>query len=203
MEIDSEILSALVLRCRHEDSMAQHDLWEFVALPLHLWIRKKFPDLQLTDARAVACESFAEALIKLKKFRGDASFTTWLFAIAGNIAKDYLKESARHADDVSVDEAPPQIFYRRSRRPDVPGKDRLLDMLKTALEVLTPEQAFVVRSLRSGLKRVEIAARLQKSVAAVDMLWARALESLREILAVPLTKMHEVDRPEDEAECAE
>ncbi len=46
------------------------------------------------DADDVVQEIFLKAYIALPKFRGDAKFSTWLYRIAVNHCRDYLKRSA-------------------------------------------------------------------------------------------------------------
>ena len=47
-------------------------------------------------AEDVAQETFLKAWRSLPKFRGDCTFSTWLFRIAANCAKDAVRSAARH-----------------------------------------------------------------------------------------------------------
>ena len=56
------------------------------------------------DARDVVQESYLRAFRGLKRFRGDAQFTTWLYRITANCASNQLRRRARHRHE-ELDEA--------------------------------------------------------------------------------------------------
>ncbi len=61
------------------------------------------------DARDVAQETFLKAYTSLDRFRGDASFSTWLYRIAKNACLDILRRRGRRTiysldDPVETDE---------------------------------------------------------------------------------------------------
>ena len=62
--------------------------------------RHLHPRLRLTgneeDARDVVQEAYLRAYRGLKRFRGDAQFTTWLYRITANCAADQLRRRRRH-----------------------------------------------------------------------------------------------------------
>ena len=64
------------------------------------------------DARDVAQEAYLRAFKSLKKFRGDARFSTWMYRITANCASTQLskRSKGRHEelaeDDTVVDERP-------------------------------------------------------------------------------------------------
>jgi RNA polymerase sigma-70 factor (ECF subfamily) len=64
------------------------------------------------DARDVAQEAYLRAFRSLKKFRGDARFSTWMYRITANCASTQLvrRSKGRHEelsdDDTIVDERP-------------------------------------------------------------------------------------------------
>src|SRR3954467_3954676 len=47
------------------------------------------------DARDVVQDAYLRAYKGLKKFRGDASFSTWLYRITANCASSYLVKRSR------------------------------------------------------------------------------------------------------------
>ena len=49
------------------------------------------------DARDVVQESYLRAFRGLKRFRGDAQFTTWLYRITRNTCLDLFRSGRRHA----------------------------------------------------------------------------------------------------------
>lgn len=54
-------------------------------------------------AEEITQETFFKALKKIDSFRGESSLTTWLYQIAKNIYRDYLKRRSR------IDKAPDDI----------------------------------------------------------------------------------------------
>jgi RNA polymerase sigma-70 factor (ECF subfamily) len=58
------------------------------------------------DARDVVQESYLRAFKGLKRFRGDAQFTTWLYRITANCASTHLGRRAKHRHDELLDGSP-------------------------------------------------------------------------------------------------
>lgn len=58
------------------------------------------------DAHDVVQETYLRAYRGLKRFRGDAQFTTWLYRITANCASTHLGRRARHRHDELADDAP-------------------------------------------------------------------------------------------------
>src|SRR6266545_2041771 len=58
------------------------------------------------DARDVVQESYLRAYRGLKRFRGDAQFSTWLYRITANCAATQATRTARHRHAVLEDDAP-------------------------------------------------------------------------------------------------
>lgn len=51
------------------------------------------------DAQDVVQEAYVRAYKGLKKFRGDAEFTSWMYRITANCANTHLVRSSRHRHD--------------------------------------------------------------------------------------------------------
>jgi RNA polymerase sigma-70 factor, ECF subfamily len=58
------------------------------------------------DARDVVQETYLRAYRGLKRFRGDAQFSTWLYRITANCASTHLGRRAKHRHDELADDAP-------------------------------------------------------------------------------------------------
>src|SRR3977135_4161887 len=58
------------------------------------------------DARDVVQESYLRAFRGLKRFRGDAQFTTWLYRITANCASTHLGRRATHRPASAVADPP-------------------------------------------------------------------------------------------------
>src|SRR5262245_17838913 len=49
-----------------------------------------------TEAEDLAQETFARVFLHRSKFKADKKFSTWLYAIATNLARDRLRHRSRH-----------------------------------------------------------------------------------------------------------
>ena len=135
------------------------------------------------DARDVVQEAYLRAYRGLKRFRGDAQFTTWMYRITANCASTYLGKRARHRhdelpEDTQVaDPAPsadPEAYAARAA---------LRDRLSSALDDLPPKlRAVVVLRDIYDLPHEEIAAELGISESAAKVRLHRARRKLRERL---------------------
>jgi RNA polymerase sigma-70 factor (ECF subfamily) len=135
------------------------------------------------DARDVVQESYLRAFRGLKRFRGDAQFTTWLYRITANCASTHLGKRAKHRHDELVDDA--QIadtnldLDPQARSEATATRERL----HAALRALPPRLRSVV-VLRDvyDLPHEAIAAELGISESAAKVRLHRARKKLREQL---------------------
>jgi RNA polymerase sigma-70 factor (ECF subfamily) len=136
------------------------------------------------DARDVVQDAYLRAYKGLKKFRGDASFSTWLYRITANCASSYLvkRNRDRHEDldddrQALVDERPeidPQLRVDAAAE-----RQRLTD----ALASLPPDmRAVVVLRDVYDLPHEAIAAELGITEGAAKVRLHRARKKLRERL---------------------
>ena len=132
------------------------------------------------DARDVAQEAYLRAYRGLRRFRGDAQFSTWLYRITANCAATQLGRRARHRHDVLDDTVPladPRTDHDPQLRADASDlRDRLAD----ALDDLPPRLRSVV-ILRDvyDLSHEAIAAELGISESAAKVRLHRARHKLR------------------------
>ncbi len=133
------------------------------------------------DARDVVQESYLRAYKGLKRFRGDAQFSTWLYRITANCANTHLGKRARRRteslpDDLQVADVDPE------RDPSARADATLLrDRLQVALETLPPKlRAVVVLRDVYDLPHESIAAELGISESAAKVRLHRARRKLRE-----------------------
>jgi RNA polymerase sigma-70 factor, ECF subfamily len=135
------------------------------------------------DARDVAQESYLRAYRGLKRFRGDAQFSTWLYRITSNCASTQLGRRSRHRHD-ELDENTPADDLRTAANPESALESvALRDRLHTALMGLPPRlRAVVVLRDVYDLPHDSIAAELGISVSAAKVRLHRARRRLREDL---------------------
>ena len=135
------------------------------------------------DARDVVQEAYLRAYKGLKRFRGDAQFSTWLYRITANCASTYLvkRTKARH-DDLDEETAGADL------RPEIDPAaraDAALDrsLVTEALKELPATlRAVVVLRDVYDLPHEAIASELGISEAAAKVRLHRARRKLRERL---------------------
>jgi len=132
------------------------------------------------DARDVVQESYLRAFRGLKRFRGDAQFSTWMYRITANCASTHLGKRTRHrhdelTDDIAVDE---QVAANPEARVDAVA---VRDRLQEALRELPPRlRAVVVLRDIYDLPHDAIAAELGISESAAKVRLHRARRKLRD-----------------------
>jgi RNA polymerase sigma-70 factor (ECF subfamily) len=135
------------------------------------------------DARDVVQESYLRAYKGLKRFRGDARFSTWLYRITANCAANQLGRRAKHRHD-ELDDDSGLVDDRPEQDPEAQADaGDLRRRLKSALAELPPKLRTVV-VLRDvyDLPHEAIAAELGISESAAKVRLHRARGKLRERL---------------------
>jgi len=135
------------------------------------------------DARDVVQESYLRAFRGLKRFRGDAQFTTWLYRITANCASTHLGRRSRHRHEELVDEGPyTDLDPTHDPQARTEG-NATRDRLNLALRELPPRlRAVVVLRDVYDLPHEAIAAELGISESAAKVRLHRARKKLRENL---------------------
>ena len=138
-------------------------------------------------AAEAAQEAFLAAWQGLKFFRGESSFSTWLYRLASNASVDLLRREQRHKAAAGpslndedtfidiVDDAPsPQLSAERRE---------LKEQVEAGLRELTPEhRAVLILREMHQLSYDEIAAALDLDTGTVKSRISRARKQLRNIL---------------------
>ena len=134
------------------------------------------------DAHDVMQEAYFRAWKGLKRYRGDAAFTTWLYRITANCASTHLARRSRDRhESLGEDDVPDE-------RPEVDPQSRLgaaddRERLQVALQSLPSEmRAVVVLRDVYDLPHEAIAAELGISEGAAKVRLHRARRKLRERL---------------------
>ena len=139
------------------------------------------------DAAEAAQEAFLAAWQGLKFFRGEASFSTWLYRLASNACVDLLRKEQRHRAaagpslndedtymDIADDAATPQELAERSE---------LREQIEEGLQSLSPEhrEVLILRELHQ-LSYDEIAQTLDLDTGTVKSRISRGRKALRNFL---------------------
>lgn len=135
------------------------------------------------DAKDVVQDTYFRAFRGLRRFRGDASFSTWLYRIASNCASSFMARRSRQrcdtlpdADDV-VETHPDQDPSLRAEASSLRSAiERALDQLPQRL------RAVVVLKHLEDLSHREIAERLGITESATKVRLHRARSTLRRLL---------------------
>ena len=133
------------------------------------------------DAQDVVQEAYERAYKGLKRYRGDSKFTTWMYRITANCAKNHLVKGSRNRHD-AIDDTTDVTDER-------PGPEARLGtaderrVLNAALQSLSPEmRAVVVLRDIYDLPHEAIAAELGITEGAAKVRLHRARRKLRERL---------------------
>jgi len=139
-------------------------------------------------ANDVAQESFIRAWKAIEKFRGDSTFSTWIYRITVNTAWTLRKKAKKH-NTLNIDDTYEPIVIDEKKDPELIAiNSDLSSVLVNALDKLPIEQRIIVELKNiEGRSHKEIADYLDISVTAAKVRLHRAHQKLRLIL-------EEVDR---------
>jgi RNA polymerase sigma-70 factor (ECF subfamily) len=135
------------------------------------------------DARDVVQDAYLRAYRGLKRFRGDARFTTWMYRITANCASTHLSKRTRHRHD-EMDDDIDVIDGHADHDPEHQAELSFeRDRVAIALSELPPRlRAVIVLRDVYDLPHLSIAEELGISEAAAKVRLHRARRKLRERL---------------------
>jgi RNA polymerase sigma-70 factor, ECF subfamily len=178
---EAEELNRLVAAARDGDRQAFDEL-----------VRRTYVDtytlaVRLTaneeDARDVVQEAYLRAWKGIKRFRGDAQFSTWLYRITANAAYTLVqKRRRRRTEPLETVDEPVEVAV--GAQPEAAAESALLlEQLSAAVAELPPKlRAIVVLKDVYGLSHEDIAEELGISIAAAKVRLHRARKKLRDRL---------------------
>ena len=136
-----------------------------------------------TDANDVVQDTYVRAFRGLRRFRGDAQFSTWLYRIASNCASSFTARRSRQRCD-SLTEATEVIETDPDQDPSLQAEaSTLRQTIERALEQLPQRlRAVVILKHLEDLSHREIADRLGITESATKVRLHRARHTLRRIL---------------------
>ena len=162
--------------------------WDRIYAMVHKLLRNS------QDAEEVTQDAFIRAHRGLEKFRGDSSFSTWLYQIATNLARNRYWYWWRRKRDKSISFDQPlngesettlaEIFPSEVETPeDVAVTNEFQERVASAMTLLNDKhrEVLTLRNIKN-LSYDEIAVELEISIGTVKSRIARARESLREKL---------------------
>ncbi len=130
----------------------------------------------------LAQDVFIKAYLALNSFKFQSAFSTWLYRIAVNASKDFLRKETR-VRKIPLEDSPPGTLMQEdttSQIDEAREKEKQKKMVHKALESL-PEKYQVILSLRDiqGFPYNEISQMLEISPGTVDSRLHRARKMLR------------------------
>lgn len=136
------------------------------------------------DARDVVQETYLRAWKGLKRFRGDAQFSTWLYRITANTASSMTQRRSRTRADSLDDSGTEVVDDRLFANPEASSEASALHQrLSAAVAELPPKlRTIVVLKDIYDLPHEAIADELGISVAAAKVRLHRARKRLRDVL---------------------
>lgn len=182
----------LIERIRNGDAAAYNDMvvryYDRIFARVHQLLKNK------QDAEEVTQDAFIRAHRGLENFRGDASFSTWLYQIATNLAHNRYWYWFRRKRDYSVSLDEPlsedgsltleSVMPSDGENPaEAAVTHEFVDRVAHCMESLGEKhrEVLVLRNVKN-LSYDEISERLNVSVGTVKSRIARARENLRELM---------------------
>lgn len=179
----------LVDRFKSGDQSAFEEMvtryWDRIYAMVHQLLRNH------QDAEEVTQDAFIRAHRGLVNFRGDAAFSTWLYQIATNLARNRYWYWWRRKRDQTISFDQPvgqdggtslaEVFTSEMETPeDATITQELVDRIGVGMGKLSPKhrEILILRNVKN-LSYEEIAAVLRISVGTVKSRIARAREALR------------------------
>ena len=162
----------------HEDQNAFGELVRRYQSPVRAFLtRMTRGDAHLADD--LAQETFLKAWNKLKTFRGEAKFTTWLFGIAYN---EFRGEARRRKELALEDFAEPP--EEASQASAAPGSNLRMDLTEALKMLSSVERAAVLLCCQNGMSHEEAARVLDCPLGTVKTNVLRGREKLRRKLSL-------------------
>jgi len=136
------------------------------------------------DAEDIAQDAFVRAYKGLPRFERKAKFSSWLYQIALNLCKDYLKAKSRHAKSVEDEHLETLDANPREEAQHVILEEELSEKMRETIRTLPYlyRESFVLRHLQ-GMEYEEVAAITGVPADTVRVRAYRAREMLREKMA--------------------
>ncbi len=103
------------------------------------------------DAEEIAQDVFVKAFFSLKKFRGDSSFSTWIYRIAYNMAISKARQKKKIFIQIDKLSIPDKSFTTA----EVESKEKKIQkLLNDILKNLTPSDRFIIISFYMHRKSI-------------------------------------------------
>jgi RNA polymerase sigma-70 factor (ECF subfamily) len=126
-------------------------------------------------------ESFIKAYRALPRFRGDASFRTWLLSIAGNEARGALRRAKRRRER-ALDDAGPIASEERDAAEKTALQDEAVRVRALVAELPEKQRMAVTLRIDEGLSFREIGEIIGSSEGSARVNYHHGIRRLREMV---------------------
>jgi RNA polymerase sigma-70 factor (ECF subfamily) len=135
------------------------------------------------DAFDISQETFIKIFKSIQHFKGESSFSTWIYRIATNTAYDYLKYEAKPKHSLDDEKNPIEIMDKTASPEQAAESNENLKIVGCAINILSLEfrQVLVLRDIE-GYSYEEIANILKLELGTVKSRISRARNNLKKIL---------------------
>jgi len=178
-ELDAELMRTLA----EGDDLALNHLMDAWSQPLISYL------MRLTGSHATACDLAQESFVRVHRhrleYRPSQKFSTWLFAIATNLARNHARWRSRHPEALTEPEKLRELpVAGSSTSPDqqAVANERLAAVQQAVSELPHDLREVLILSTWHGLSHAEIARVQDTTEKAVEVRLYRARKLLREML---------------------
>lgn len=178
-ELDAELMRTLA----EGDDLALNRLMDAWSQPLIGYL------MRLTGSHATACDLAQESFVRVHRhrleYRPSQKFSTWLFAIATNLARNHARWRSRHPEALTEPENLRELpVASSSASPDeqAAANERLAAVQKAVSELPHDMREVLILSTWHGMSHAEIARVQSTTEKAVEVRLYRARKLLRELL---------------------
>jgi RNA polymerase sigma-70 factor, ECF subfamily len=186
MEPDPD--AQLMLRLKNGEDQVLNELMAHWQQPLVSFIYRYIG--QETEALDLAQETFVRVYETRQRYTVQGKFSTWLFAIAANLSRNYLRWRQRRGDSASVgwDAKGSEVAESIQSEDDSPDQAAIrsesISLIKEVVNQLPHDLKTIILLYEyQGLSYEEIATVLGCSIKAVEMKLYRTRKLLREMLS--------------------
>ncbi|MBL9129690.1 MAG: RNA polymerase sigma factor [Verrucomicrobiaceae bacterium] len=179
-ELDADLMRTLA----EGDDLALNRLMDAWSAPLTSYL------LRLTGSHATACDLAQETFVRVHRhrfeYRSSQKFSTWLFAIATNLARNHARWRSRHPEELIEPENLREMpFAAGTAAPDAQTitNERLAAVQSAVAGLPQDMREVLILSTWHGMSHAEIARVQDTSEKAVELRLYRARKLLRERLA--------------------
>lgn len=184
-ELDAELMRTLA----EGEDLALNRLMDAWSQPLISYL------MRLTGSHATACDLAQETFVRVHRhrfeYRTSQKFSTWLFAIATNLARNHARWRSRHPEALTEPENLRELPVASTHAtPDeqAAANERLAAVQKAVSELPHDMREVLILSTWHGMSHAEIARVQSTTEKAVEVRLYRARKLLREMLGECLAK---------------